>query len=346
MNVNLLTEGGLLHVRDGMFELITEKKKTPISPVKIERILVSTRMRLTSDVLVLALQHKIDVLFMDHFGDPVGRLWQPVLGSTTRIRKQQCLWSLDGRGLEQARAWLLEKLDGQAAFLQDLAKRRTAQAELLREAAAGIAAAAAATAADDLREPGAAARLRGFEGSAGRCYFTVLAEVIPEAYRFEGRSRRPARDPFNAMLNYGYGVLYGYVEKACLVAGLDPHLGFMHRDDYNQRSFVYDFIEPYRVEVGRCVVSLFTRKQVRRTMFTPIANGFTLAREGKEVLITALHEVMRGQRRQGKRKVQLKHAVQLAAHAFATDLLESAALEAELPEDERAAEREAACWSG
>lgn len=346
MNINLVTEGGLLHVRDGMFEVINDKKNPPISPSKVERILVSTRMRLTSDVLVLALQHKIDVLFLDHFGDPVGRLWQPVLGSTTRIRKQQCLWSLDARGLAQARSWLLEKLDGQTALLLDLAKRRAAQMELLQQAADNMAACAAAIAAEDVNAEGAAARLRGFEGRAGRFYFSALAEVVPEAYRFEGRSRRPARDPFNCMLNYGYGVLYGYVEKACLVAGLDPHMGFLHRDDYNQKSFVYDFIEPYRVEVARCVLVLFTRKQVRDAMFRPLGNGVSLAREGKELLISALSEVMRGQRRQGKRKVQLQHAVQLAAHAFASLLLETAAADSDLSAEERAVTAEAACWSG
>jgi len=55
--------------------------------------------------------------------------------------------------------------------------------------------------------------LMGLEGSAGRAYFACLGQLVPEAYRFEGRSRHPARDAFNAMLNYSYGVLYSLVER-------------------------------------------------------------------------------------------------------------------------------------
>ena len=61
----------------------------------------------------------------------------------------------------------------------------------------------------------------GLEGSAGRAYVKCLSGQMPEAFRFDGRSRNPARDAFNAMLNYGYGVLYSLVEKACILAGLD-----------------------------------------------------------------------------------------------------------------------------
>ena len=54
--------------------------------------------------------------------------------------------------------------------------------------------------------------------------------LVPEAYRFEGRSRQPAQDGCNTMLNYSYGVLYSLVERACICAGLDPFVGFLHTD--------------------------------------------------------------------------------------------------------------------
>jgi hypothetical protein len=48
------------------------------------------------------------------------------------------------------------------------------------------------------------------------------------------------------MLNYGYGVLYSLVEKACIYAGLDPFVGFLHTDNYVKKSLVFDLLEPYR----------------------------------------------------------------------------------------------------
>jgi hypothetical protein len=60
---------------------------------------------------------------------------------------------------------------------------------------------------------------------------------------FESRSRQPAADAFNAMLNYSCGILYSLVEKACILAGLEPFVGFLHTDNYNKKSLVYDLIE-------------------------------------------------------------------------------------------------------
>ena len=77
-------------------------------------------------------------------------------------------------------------------------------------------------------------------------YFEALSSILPEKYKFKSRSRNPAKDEFNAMLNYGYGVLYSMVEKACIIAGLDPYIGFLHTDNYNKKSLVFDVIELFR----------------------------------------------------------------------------------------------------
>ena len=106
-----------------------------------------------------------------------------------------------------------------------------------------------------------AERIRGWEGNAGRHYFEALSRAIPTEFAFRGRSFRPAHDPFNAALNYAYGILYSRTERALMLAGLDPYLGFLHRDDYNLMSLVFDFIEPYRIHAERCVFGLFARSR-------------------------------------------------------------------------------------
>ena len=93
----------------------------------------------------------------------------------------------------------------------------------------------------------------GLEGMPGGPTSRCLGRLVPEAYRFEGRSRQPAQDGFNAMLNYGYGVLYSLVDSACICAGLDPFLGFLHTDNYNKPSLVFDLIEPFRILAERAV---------------------------------------------------------------------------------------------
>lgn len=64
--------------------------------------------------------------------------------------------------------------------------------------------------------------LFGIEGEASRIYFQALSNVLPEAVYSGTRTKRPPGDLFNAMLSYGYGILYTEVEKACILSGLNP----------------------------------------------------------------------------------------------------------------------------
>ena len=93
---------------------------------------------------------------------------------------------------------------------------------------------------------------------------------------FATRSRHPAHDEFNAMLNYGYGVLYSMVEKACILAGLDPFVGFLHTDNYNKKSLVFDLIEPFRILSDRATLLLFTGRRRQKDFFKPVPGGIAL----------------------------------------------------------------------
>jgi CRISPR-associated protein Cas1 len=164
--------------------------------------------------------------------------------------------------------------------------------------------------------------IRGLEGTAGRLYFETINYVLPEQYQFNGRSMRPAKDSFNAFLNYGFGVLYSRIEKSLMLAGLDPYVGFLHRDDYNQKSMVFDFIEPYRIIAETTVFRLFSAKKVNKAHTDEITNGITLNKEGKELLITALNAYMESETIRYKGRNQTRaNAMQQDAHTFANGLI-------------------------
>jgi CRISPR-associated protein Cas1 len=61
----------------------------------------------------------------------------------------------------------------------------------------------------------------GLEGKVARAYFNAISSIMPERYRFAGRSRNPAKDEFNAMLNYGYGVLYSMCSEGEMETGTE-----------------------------------------------------------------------------------------------------------------------------
>jgi CRISPR-associated protein Cas1 len=170
--------------------------------------------------------------------------------------------------------------------------------------------------------------LMGLEGSAGRAYFACLGRLLPEAYRFSGRSRQPAADPFNAMLNYSFGVLYSLVERACICAGLDPHVGFLHTDNYAKKSLVFDLMEPFRILGERATVLLFTARRAQKEFFEEVPGGVGLSRDGRAFFLAQFNERLDKAVRypvQGKpgktRNVKVRDTIQHEAHALANLLL-------------------------
>lgn len=176
-----------------------------------------------------------------------------------------------------------------------------------------------------------AGTLHGLEGTAGRLYFETLSFVLPAAWQFAGRSSRPARDPFNAFLNYAYGVLYARVEKALMLAGLDPYAGFLHRDDYNHKSLVYDFIEAYRAWADKVVFTLFSGKKVNQGHTDAITGGYTLNAEGKKLLMESYNEYLENEvlRYRGRNRTRATILL-LEAHRFAQEMLGKNAEDADL----------------
>ena len=330
MQLYVNTFGTYLHVRDALFELRVPAGEGAtqvhhFAAKKVTAIVLTVAGALSTDALRLAARHQVDIIYADRSGQPIGRFWHAKLGSTTAIRRAQLTAGQDERGLAWTVTWLTEKLERRAVLLEGLRKHRPKHRETLSDRAEQIRALGRGM--QEIKDrhasiEGAAAGLRGLEGTAGRVYFQTLSRLLPKKYRFDGRSFRPAEDAFNAFLNYGYGVLYARVEKALMIAGLDPYVGFLHRDDYNHLSMVYDFIEPYRVWIDKVVFGLFARQRIREDHYADLANGVTLVKPGKELLLTALTDYLDEKTiRYRRRNLTRAHALQLDAHHFAQTLL-------------------------
>ena len=334
MQIFINTYGTYLHVKDEMFEIRTRppqqegqpREKFKINHLaahKITSFLVSKGVSITTDALALALKHNIDVVVVERDGHPIGRFWHSKLGSTTRIRKRQLEASLDVLGLQWTKDWVSAKLEHQADYLQDLRKHRKPLSDFLADKQERILGFREQINTVDGATVGEVAeRIRAWEGNAGRHYFEALSRAIPAEFVFRGRSFRPARDPFNAALNYAYGILYSRTERALMLAGLDPYLGFLHRDDYNLTSLVFDFIEPYRIHAERCVFGLFSKKQVNKKYFDEIANGYSLNAEGKPFLVEHFIKYIDQDKIRYRGRNQTRYnALQMDAHAFANALI-------------------------
>lgn len=113
--------------------------------------------------------------------------------------------------------------------------------------------------------------LRGLEGAAARDYFGAFASVIKvdrDVFGMIGRSRRPPRDPINAMLSFGYSLLMRDCAGACAAVGLEPALGFLHEPRPGRLGLALDLMEELRTPVvDRLVVRLVNRRQVSPDSF-------------------------------------------------------------------------------
>jgi len=102
--------------------------------------------------------------------------------------------------------------------------------------------------------------LRGYEGAAARVYFDAIATLLNPEWGFDSRNRQPPRDPVNALLSYGYTILFHTVHALILRRGLDPFVGTLHSLKDGHAALASDLMEPYRaLVVDATVLSLHTR---------------------------------------------------------------------------------------
>lgn len=321
MQLVINTRGSYLRKKNNCFLIKNEDKVFEISVKKVDSILITTSAYLSTDAVKFAVDNNIDIIFLDHFGNPYGRVWHSKLGSTTLIRRKQLESSTGERGLNLGKEWIICKTDNQIDFIKDLRNSRAKKEKILSEYIISLEKrkfmlTKIKGSLEDKRN-----NIMAIEGMAGKEYFEALNYTMPDRFKFNGRTRNPAKDEFNCLLNYGYGVLYSMVEKGCILAGLDPYLGFIHTDNYNKKSLVFDLIEMFRILVDKTVIYLFSKRKIKKEYFDQIKNGLSLNQEGKVVLISALNETLEKKVRYRGRNIKNRNIIQFECHRIANNLL-------------------------
>lgn len=146
--------------------------------------------------------------------------------------------------------------------------------------------------------------LRGYEGEAAQDYFGVFDHLIRNSspsFRFKGRSRRPPLDAVNALLSFLYTLVTHDCRSALESVGLDPAVGFLHRDRPGRPSLALDLLEEFRpLLADRLALSLINRKQLNERDFQFMDNGAVLLTEAaRKVVLTAYQE---------RKREELRHA--------------------------------------
>lgn len=232
----------------------------------LEHVIVAGRgVSISADALEACVERGIPVHFLGQRGEPYAALYSAGLTGTVIARREQMLAFCDARGVHLARAFAAGKIGNQASTLKYYARHRrdtypdtAAELERLAGEVQDVLAWLDNLTGDTLDD--VRGTLLAAEGHAARLYWAGARLVVPPDYGWEGRTGRGAADPINALLNYGYGILYQQVQRAIVLAGLDPYAGFIHTDRPGKPSLVLDLTEEFRqAAVDRVVVGLAAR---------------------------------------------------------------------------------------
>ncbi len=230
----------------------------------------------------------VALAFLSEHGRFLARVQGPVSGNVL-LRREQYRWAdRADRSAEVARSVVIAKV----------ANSRTVLQRALRDKADGIgneqlefAVRRLGRLLDDVAKAGDVDAIRGHEGDAARVYFGVFDHLITGSkgeFFFRGRSRRPPLDNVNALLSFSYTLLTHDITAALETVGLDPAVGYLHRDRPGRPSLGLDLLEELRpVIADRLVLSLINRRQVRPEGFRRTESGGVVMDDAtrKELLV-------------------------------------------------------------
>ncbi len=207
----------------------------------VEQILVLGKSQLTTQLICACLERDIPIGYLSKMGRCYGRVLAVTRGYRQLARLQQAL--SPERRLWVAQRLVFAKLRNSRVILQRQ-QRRQPQGEL----AAAIA--QLDTLGQQALQATTTAQLMGFEGAGAASYFGVFDCCISHpSFEFGTRSRRPPQNPVNAMLSFGYQILWNHLLSVIELQGLDPYEGCLHQGTERHAALASDLLEGFRAPV-------------------------------------------------------------------------------------------------
>ncbi len=280
--------------KDGECLVVKHEKEVVLrAPIHILNGLVCLgRVYVTPQAMAHCAQNEVAVSFLSENGRFWGRVQGPVSGNVLLRRGQYRAADNPAEAAAVAGAVLAAKMANSRTVLRRTARSGASpsgQARLTRAAEELGRVLLRLQSATDLET------MRGLEGEAAAIYFGVFDHLIlqqKDGFVFHQRSRRPPLDRVNAMLSFAYTLLVHDVSAACQSMGLDPQVGFLHRDRPGRPSLALDLMEDLRaVMADRLVLSLINRQQVKAKDFVISGSGAVrMSDDCRRGLITAYQE--------------------------------------------------------
>ena len=308
-----------------------EEKKEIVADDVDSIICCSSGVAFSASALNLAVENNIQVVFASYRGWPYAVLMPASMTGSVRARREQFMAYNDERGFVLAKKCITGKLVNQANFLKlmaknrrqtdpDLAERLYESGRLIDEVNERISGEQGSNI-DEKRQ-----QLMNLEAEGARYYWDSIRHILPAELGFTGRETRGARDPFNAMLNFGYQtILFPEVWKAVSYAGLDFYAGFLHADRSGKPSLVLDLMEEFRQQVvDRTLVGLITKGVIKPNEILAaeaVDEGRVLSKDVIKALLAGFQERLDSEVMFNGQKGSMKSFVHLQARCVTRFLL-------------------------
>lgn len=270
--------------RDG-----TILKEVPL--IEIDNVVILGNATLSAPLIQLLLDARVPVSYLSWSGRFYGRL-QPRWAKNALVRLAQYRAAQDANSsLEIARAIVAGKIANGRARLQRLRRElASSSSPLLDESIATL-----HSIGRTLGSVTSLDQLRGAEGLAARVYFHAFTACFRRpGFPFERRTRRPPRDPVNALLSFSYALLQTHVDAAVNLVGLDPYVGYLHGLKHGKPALVLDLMEEFRPVVADGVVAaVINHGTIRPEHFVYRFGSVELSESAREAFLTAFEQRIR-----------------------------------------------------
>nr|CRH05233.1 Conserved protein of unknown function. might be involved in the DNA repair. CRISPR-associated protein, Cas1 family [Candidatus Magnetococcus massalia] len=284
------TQGCYLSKKGECIDIRQEHQSLAMVPIHtLEGVSCFGQVSYSPYLMAHCVEHGVTLSHFNEHGRFLAAMRGPVEGNVL-LRRQQYRWADDAKQSAQLVRYILHA---------KLRNARTVVSRTLRDRPEDDGDGLLSTTVDELNRlvkaldrASSVESLRGLEGRAGACYWGCFDRLVSkgdEAFRFNGRSRRPPMDRVNALVSFLYAILLHDVRSALEGVGLDPYVGYLHQDRPGRAGLALDIMEEFRPFMAdRLALSLINRGQIKAKDFAQREGGATHLNDvGRRKVITA-----------------------------------------------------------
>jgi len=220
----------------------------------IEQVLIFGRSQVTTQAITACLKKNIPIVYLSRMGYCYGRIMPLERGYRQLSRSQQKIELVDR--LLVARTIVVAKLKNSRTLLQRQQRQK-------RLDTVALAIQTIQYLIDKAAKAETIEQLMGYEGAAAASYFPAFGDcLIGNDFVFMTRSRRPPVNPVNAMLSFGYQVLWNHLLALIELQGLDPYQACLHQSSERHAALTSDLLEEFRAPIVDSLVLYLVNQKI------------------------------------------------------------------------------------